>query len=79
MDQAKMLRITVEESECAETIKLEGKIVGPWVEEWSLAWHELGPSLGGNQLKLVCAVWHSSMAKGGNSCVRSISRRRSLF
>jgi hypothetical protein len=46
MDQAKMLRITVEESECAETFKLEGKIVGPWVEELSRAWHALAPSLG---------------------------------
>lgn len=47
-----MLRITVEESECAETIKLEGKIVGPWVEELSRAWHALAPSLGCKQLKL---------------------------
>src|SRR5271169_1680803 len=47
-----MLRITVEESECAETIKLEGKIVGPWVEELSRIWHSMAPSLDRKQLKL---------------------------
>lgn len=47
-----MLRITVAESESAETMKLEGKIAGPWVEELSRAWHELKPSLGQKQLKL---------------------------
>jgi hypothetical protein len=47
-----MLRITVEGSEQTETIKLEGKIVGPWVEELSRTWHVLAPSLGRKQLKL---------------------------
>jgi hypothetical protein len=52
MDWAKMLKITVEESECAETIKLEGKIVGPWVEELSRIWHSMVPALGRKQLQL---------------------------
>lgn len=52
MDQATMLKITVEESERAETIKLEGKITGPWVEELNRAWHALTPSLGHKQLEL---------------------------
>lgn len=52
MDSAKMLRITVEESDRAETIKLEGKIVGPWVEELNRAWHALAPALGCKQLEL---------------------------
>lgn len=47
-----MLRITVAESERAETIKLEGKIAGPWVEELSRTWHSLASSLGRKQLKL---------------------------
>jgi len=51
MDQAEMLRITVEGSERTETIKLEGKIVGPWVEELNRTWHALAPSLGHKQLK----------------------------
>jgi hypothetical protein len=47
-----MLRITVEESERAETIKLEGKIVGPWVEELSRVWHSMVPALGRKQFQL---------------------------
>lgn len=47
-----MLRITIEESEMAQTIKLEGKIAGPWVEELSSVWHSLQPSLGSKKLQL---------------------------
>jgi hypothetical protein len=52
MDRATMLKITVQESEGAETIKLEGKIAGPWVEELNRTWHALTPSLGRKQLEL---------------------------
>jgi hypothetical protein len=47
-----MLRITVEQGERAQTIKLEGKVVGPWVEELNRTWHSLGPSLGSTELRL---------------------------
>ena len=47
-----MLKITVQKSEGAETIKLEGKIAGPWVEELNRTWHALAPSLGCKQLEL---------------------------
>jgi hypothetical protein len=47
-----MLRITVEERDRRQTIKLEGKIVGPWVEELNRTWHSLTPSLGCKQLNL---------------------------
>jgi hypothetical protein len=52
MDQDTMLKITVQESEGAETIKLDGKIAGPWVEELSRTWHALAPSLGRKRLEL---------------------------
>jgi hypothetical protein len=39
-----MLRITIHENATAQTIQLEGKIVGPWVEELSRAWHSLATS-----------------------------------
>jgi hypothetical protein len=51
-DQAKMLRITVQEGDRAQTIKLEGKIAGPWVEEFDRTWHSLAPSLGSKELHL---------------------------
>lgn len=36
-----MLRITVSESKGAKTVKLEGKIAGPWVEEFGRIWQAL--------------------------------------
>ena len=47
-----MLRITVHEDAKGQTIQLEGKIVGPWVEELNRAWHSLAPSLGSKKLQL---------------------------
>jgi hypothetical protein len=52
VDQA-MLRITVPESNKVHTtIKLEGKISGPWVEEFHRTWSSLAPSLGTRKLQL---------------------------
>jgi ABC-type transporter Mla MlaB component len=57
MGQARMLRITLQEGESAQTIKLEGEIVGPWVEELNRSWRSLAPSLSSKQLHLdLCAV-----------------------
>lgn len=47
-----MLRITVHESSKAQTVQLEGKIAGPWVEEFSRTWRSLAPSLGSKELHL---------------------------
>ena len=47
-----MLRITIHEGAKAQTIQLEGKIVGPWVEEFNRTWHSLVPSLGSKELHL---------------------------
>jgi hypothetical protein len=51
-DQTRMLRITIHEGTKAQTIQLEGKIVGPWVEEVNRTWHSLAPSLGSKELRL---------------------------
>jgi hypothetical protein len=50
LSQPEMLRITIEEGERAQTIKLDGKMAGPWVEELDRTWRLLVPSLGGKQL-----------------------------
>jgi len=50
--QAEMLRITVQDGEKNQTIKLEGKIVGPWVEEFERTYQSVVPSLGGKKLHL---------------------------
>jgi len=49
--QVEMLRITIHENARAQTIQLEGKIAGPWVEELTRSWHSLALSLG---TKAVC-------------------------
>jgi anti-anti-sigma regulatory factor len=47
-----MPRITVQESERAQTIKLEGKIAGLWVEEFNRAWQSLEAPVGIKELQL---------------------------
>lgn len=47
-----MLRITIHENQKVHTIKLEGKITGPWVEELERTWTSLAPVLGSEELQL---------------------------
>jgi hypothetical protein len=47
-----MLRITVQAGEGTQTIKLEGKVAGPWVEEFNRSWRSLMPSLSSKELHL---------------------------
>jgi hypothetical protein len=51
-DRAPMLKITVYEDQGTHTLKLEGKIGGPWVEELQRTWTDLTPSLGSKKLQL---------------------------
>ena len=51
-DQTAMLRITDQQVQGAHIIKLEGKIVGPWVDELKRAWSSIAPSLGSKELQL---------------------------
>jgi len=47
-----MLRITVHNGEKTQTIQLEGKISGLWVDEFDRMWHDLAPALGTKKLQL---------------------------
>jgi hypothetical protein len=47
-----MLKITVHEDQGTQTLKLEGKIGGPWVEELHRTWTALVPSLASKKLQL---------------------------
>lgn len=52
-----MLRITVQQSRQKVTIKLEGRMVGPWVEELRRTWISLAPSVGSKVLRIdLCEV-----------------------
>jgi anti-anti-sigma regulatory factor len=46
-----MLRITVQRRARETTMKLEGRLAGPWVEELNRTWESLAPSL---ESKKVC-------------------------
>src|ERR1017187_2949732 len=46
------LRITIHETDDATTIRLEGRIAGPWVAELSRAWLETAPRLASRKLSL---------------------------
>jgi anti-anti-sigma regulatory factor len=45
-----MLKITIQESDKAIEIKLEGRVAGPWAAELSRAWMETAPQLGQRNL-----------------------------
>lgn len=47
-----MLRISVTDNTNSTTVKLEGKVVGPWVEELRTCWLSLATSLGTRALCL---------------------------
>lgn len=46
------LRITVQENAKAVTIKLEGRVTGPWVAELDRLWEQASPTLASRQLSL---------------------------
>lgn len=47
-----MLRITVEQNSDAMTLKLEGRVAGPWVAELDRLWEETAPRLDNRKLSL---------------------------
>ena len=47
-----MLRITVQEDANEHVIRLEGKIIGPWVEEFARTWRSQERSRGNKDLRL---------------------------
>lgn len=47
-----MLRISVESADSLVTIRLEGKVIGPWVEECHRTWGTIRADLGSKKLLL---------------------------
>ncbi len=47
-----MLRITLQESESAAQVVLEGRLIGPWAEELKRVWVETAPRLGSRELSI---------------------------
>ena len=52
-----MLRITLQEEDDKLTLKLEGRIVGPWTAELDRTWNSLSPSLNDKKVSIdLCGV-----------------------
>jgi anti-anti-sigma regulatory factor len=47
-----VLRISVELADSWIALRLEGKVIGPWVEECHRAWESIRADLGSKQLRL---------------------------
>jgi hypothetical protein len=66
-----MLRITIREKESEMELVLEGRIVGPWVEELDRVWAETAPRLGSRKLSIdLRNVTYAD--SGGKRVLRSI-------
>jgi len=66
-----VLRITVDESDAAIAMTLEGRIAGPWVTELSDAWFQLAPKLGTRALSVdLCNVTYADA--GGKQVLRNM-------
>jgi len=66
-----MLRITIQETETAVAMKLEGRIVGAWVDELSRTWAQIAPSLGERTISIdLCNITYSDAR--GDQALRNI-------
>ena len=56
------LRISVNEEPDATTLRLDGRVVGPWVGELDRAWRSLAGGLGSKKLVVdLCGVSHMGL------------------
>jgi hypothetical protein len=66
-----VLRISIQDDTKMATLKLEGKLVGPWVDELYRLWSSFGPSLGTKKLRLdICGI--TFVDKNGTEALRKI-------
>ena len=47
-----MLRITIDEEEEAVVLRLEGQLIGPWVQDVEQCWRKAFATLGGRTVKV---------------------------
>ena len=53
------LKITVNDEPDTATMKIEGRVAGPWVAEFVRTWHALLASLGTKKLRVdLCGISH---------------------
>jgi ABC-type transporter Mla MlaB component len=69
-----VLRITIQNEADKVTLKLEGRISGPWTAELNRAWHSLDPSLERKKLSVdLCGVTY--IDREGRGILAEIYRR----
>src|ERR1700751_1614922 len=69
-----VLRISIQDDAHEATLKLEGKVVGPWARELNRVWSDFKPSLGMKKLCLdLCGV--TFVDKSGTRTLQKIFRR----
>ena len=68
-----MLRISIHDDAKVATLKLEGKVIGPWAKELNRVWSDFKPSLGVKRLCLdLCGV--TLVDKTGTRTLQKIFR-----
>jgi ABC-type transporter Mla MlaB component len=68
-----VLRISIHNGANAATLKLEGKVIGPWARELNRVWSAFEPSLGMKKLCLdLCGV--TFVDKAGTKALQKIFR-----
>jgi hypothetical protein len=73
-----VLRITIQKSKREVTMKLEGRVAGPWVEELHRTWISLAPSLRPNHLRVdLCEV--TFVDAKGNQVLTDIRKAGAAF
>lgn len=66
-----MLKISIDDDSNSATLRLEGKLVGPWVAELNRVWRALKPSLGAKKLFLdICEM--TFVDRKGTQALRKI-------
>ena len=73
-----MLKITIHNHPWLQTLELEGKLAGPWVEELDRCWHDMLANQGEPALRIdLTGVTYVDAA--GKACLANLLRRGVTF
>jgi anti-anti-sigma regulatory factor len=65
-----MLRITIDEGEDAVVLRLEGQLIGPWVEDVEQCWRKAFETLGSRSVQVDLSAVNFVDASGGALLIR---------
>jgi anti-anti-sigma regulatory factor len=65
-----MLRITIDEDNDAVVLRLEGQLIGPWVEEVEQCWRKAFATLGSRTVQVDLSAVNFVDASGGALLIR---------